>query len=85
MAVVKLKYLKARPQLKRHLRYITHRRGKEAGRVTRQLFDRDGPTDRRTVEFIPIMVYWASHERRHPVWPVYGSPMCRPAPPSSWI
>jgi hypothetical protein len=26
------------------------------------------------------MVYWASHERRHHVWPVYGSSMCRPAP-----
>ena len=31
MAVVKLKYLKERPQLKRHLRYITHRRGREGG------------------------------------------------------
>src|SRR6266545_7015937 len=36
-------------------------------------------------EFIPIMVYWASHERRHHVCPVYGSLMCRPAPRSSWI
>jgi hypothetical protein len=49
MAVVKLKYLRERPHLKKHLRYITHRRGREEGRVTRQLFDRDGPTDRRTV------------------------------------
>jgi hypothetical protein len=49
MAVVKLKYLKARPQLKRHLRYIAHRRGREEGRVTRQLFTADGPTDKRTM------------------------------------
>jgi hypothetical protein len=49
MAVVKLKYLKGRPQLKRHLRYITHRRGREEGRVTRQLFTVDGLTDKRTM------------------------------------
>src|SRR6266542_3722390 len=29
--------------------------------------------DHGTFEFIPIMVYWASHERRHHVCPVYGS------------
>jgi hypothetical protein len=49
MAVVKLKYLKKRPQLKSHLRYITHRRGREEGRVTRQLFNAQGLTDRRTM------------------------------------
>ena len=32
-----------------------------------------------------FMVYCASHERRHHIWPVYGSPMCRLAPRSSWI
>jgi predicted ATPase len=37
------------------------------------------------VEFIPIMVYWASHERRHHVWPVFGSPMCSHVLRSSWI
>ena len=37
------------------------------------------------IEFIPIMVYWASHERRHHRWPVYGSPMCRPVPQNFWI
>jgi hypothetical protein len=36
-------------------------------------------------EFIPIMVCWASHERRHHRWPVYGSPMCRRALRSFWI
>jgi hypothetical protein len=49
MAVVKLKYLKYRAQLKKHLRYITHRRGREEGRVTRQLFNADGLTDKRTM------------------------------------
>src|SRR2546428_4274185 len=34
-------------------------------------------------EFIPIMVFWASHERRHHIWPVYGSSMCSPAPQRS--
>ena len=49
MAVVKLKYLRERPQLKRHLRYITHRRGREEGKVTRQLFNVQGLTDRASV------------------------------------
>jgi hypothetical protein len=39
----------------------------------------------RTVKFIPIMVYCASHERRHHRWPVCGSLMCRLAPQNSWI
>ena len=49
MAVVTLKYLRTRPHLKSHLRYITHRRGREAGRITRQLFNAQGLTDRRAV------------------------------------
>ena len=49
MAVVTLKYLRERPHLKSHLRYITHRRGRDEGRITRQLFDRNGLTDRRSV------------------------------------
>src|SRR5207248_1459958 len=49
MAVVTLKYLRERPHLKRHLRYITHRRGREEGRLTRQLFNAQGQTDRRSV------------------------------------
>src|SRR4051812_27248033 len=49
MAVVRLKYLQARPQLKRHLRYITHRRGGEEGGVTRQLFGSAGMTDKRSI------------------------------------
>jgi hypothetical protein len=49
MAVVKLKYLRERPQLKAHLRYITHRRGREEGSITRVLFNANGLTDRRSV------------------------------------
>jgi len=32
-----------------------------------------------------FMIYCASHERRHPLWPVYGSPICSPARQSSSI
>jgi hypothetical protein len=49
MAVVTLKYLKERPQLKAHLRYITHRRGREEGSITRPLFGSAGMTDKRSV------------------------------------
>jgi hypothetical protein len=49
MAVVKLKYIRHRSQLKRHLRYITHRRGSEEGKITRALFTSDGLTDKRAV------------------------------------
>jgi hypothetical protein len=49
MAVVKLKYLKDRAHLKRHLRYITHRRGREGGSLTRKLFGSEGLTDKQAV------------------------------------
>jgi hypothetical protein len=49
MAVVKLKYLRERPHLKKHLRYITHRRGREEGRITRQLFHAQGQTDKASM------------------------------------
>ena len=49
MAIVKLKYLRDRPHLKRHLRYITHRRGRDDGAITRVLFHAEGLTDRRSV------------------------------------
>jgi hypothetical protein len=49
MAIVKLKYLTKRPQLKRHLRYITHRRGREPGSLTRKLFGSNGLTDKQAV------------------------------------
>src|SRR5947209_6519685 len=49
MAVVKLKYLRARPQIKKHLRYITHRRGSDGHTITRPLFGSNGLTDKRTV------------------------------------
>src|ERR671914_722189 len=43
MAIVKAKYLRSKPRIKAHLRYITHRRGLDVGRITRPLFGRDGP------------------------------------------
>jgi hypothetical protein len=49
MAVVKLKYLNKRPQLKAHLRYITHRRGRDGARITRPLFGSAGITDKQSV------------------------------------
>src|SRR5687768_9190744 len=42
MAIVKAKYLRSKPRIKAHLRYITHRRGLDVGRITRPLFGRDG-------------------------------------------
>jgi hypothetical protein len=46
MAIVKFKYLRRRPQLKAHLRYITHRRGRDGERITRPLFDARDRTDK---------------------------------------
>src|ERR687895_493052 len=43
MAIVKAKYVRGKSRIKAHLRYITHRRGLDAGRITRSLFGRDGP------------------------------------------
>jgi ribosomal protein S27AE len=42
MAVVKLSYTRRRGAVKAHLRYITHRPGKDNERTTRVLFGRDG-------------------------------------------
>src|SRR5918997_906380 len=43
MAIVKNKYVRGKSRIKAHLRYITHRRGLDVGRITRPLFGRDGP------------------------------------------
>src|ERR671914_70752 len=43
MAIVKARYVRGKDRIKAHLRYITHRRGLDAGRITRSLFGRDGP------------------------------------------
>src|SRR5919106_1294793 len=42
MAIVKSKYIRGKPRIKAHLRYITHRRGVDGERITRALFGRDG-------------------------------------------
>src|SRR4051794_14899450 len=49
MAIVKLKYTKSKQKAKAHLRYITHRPGKDNERQTRTLFNRDGQTDKAWV------------------------------------
>jgi hypothetical protein len=46
MAVVRLKYIRGKQQIKAHLRYITHRRGKTQEKITRLLFGRSGLTDK---------------------------------------
>src|ERR671916_2783280 len=43
MAIVKAKHIRGKARIKAHLRYITHRRGMEGERMSRQLFGRDGP------------------------------------------
>jgi hypothetical protein len=43
MAIVKAKYVRGKSRIKAHLRYITHRRGLDVGRITRPLLGRDGP------------------------------------------
>jgi hypothetical protein len=48
MAVVRLKYIRGKEQIKAHLRYITHRRGETQEKITRLLFGRDGLTDKQS-------------------------------------
>src|ERR687893_3116679 len=49
MAIVKSKYIRGKSRIKAHLRYITHRRGMEGERITRPLFDRDGPLTKQQI------------------------------------
>ena len=42
MAIVKARYVRGKPRIKAHLRYITHRRGLEGERITRPLFGKEG-------------------------------------------
>jgi hypothetical protein len=42
MAIVKAKYIRGKPRIKAHLRYITHRRGVDGEHITRPLFGREG-------------------------------------------
>ena len=47
MAIVRVKYTRNRNQIKAHLRYITHRRGREGAKITRTLFDKTGLTEKQ--------------------------------------
>jgi hypothetical protein len=49
MAIVKAKYIRGKDRIKAHLRYITHRRGLDIGRITRPLFGRDGPLSKQHI------------------------------------
>ncbi len=49
MAIVKAKYIRSKPRIKAHLRYITHRRGAEGERLTRPLFGRDGALSKQQI------------------------------------
>ena len=49
MAIVKSKYVRSKSPIKAHLRYITHRRGKEGERMTRPLFGKDGALSKRQI------------------------------------
>ena len=42
MAIVKARYVRGKPRIKAHLRYITHRRAAMGEAITRPLFGRDG-------------------------------------------
>ncbi len=42
MAIVKAKHIRGKDRIKAHLRYITHRKGQDEGRITQPLFGRDG-------------------------------------------
>src|ERR687896_1475351 len=49
MDIVKAKYIRGKPRIKAHLRYITHRRGLDVGRITRPLFGRDGALSKQQI------------------------------------
>jgi hypothetical protein len=49
MAIVKAKYIRGKPRIKAHLRYITHRRGLDVGRITRPLFGREGALSKQQI------------------------------------
>jgi predicted Zn-ribbon and HTH transcriptional regulator len=49
MAIVKAKYIRGKGRIKAHLRYITHRRGVDGERITRQLFGKDGALSKQQV------------------------------------
>jgi hypothetical protein len=49
MAIVKAKYVRSKPRIKAHLRYITHRRGEEGERMTRPLFGWEGALSKQQI------------------------------------
>src|SRR5688572_5278839 len=49
MAIVKARYVRSKPRIKAHLRYITHRKAFEGERITRPLFGRDGALSKQQI------------------------------------
>jgi predicted Zn-ribbon and HTH transcriptional regulator len=49
MAIVKARYVRSKPRIKAHLRYITHRRAEMGERVTRPLFGREGTLSKQQI------------------------------------
>jgi hypothetical protein len=49
MAIVKARYVRGKPRIKAHLRYITHCRGVDGERITRPLFGRDGALSKQHI------------------------------------
>jgi hypothetical protein len=47
MAVVTLKYIRDKGQIKANLRYFTHRSGREREQLTRAIFTNVGETDKQ--------------------------------------
>ena len=49
MAIVKAKYVRSKPRIKAHLRYIIPRRGGEGERMSRPLFGKDGALSKQQI------------------------------------
>jgi hypothetical protein len=47
MAVVTLKYIRDKGQIKANLRYFTHRKGREQEKITRAIFTNVGEADKQ--------------------------------------
>jgi len=47
MAVITLKYIRDKAQIKAHLRYFTHRKGRDHEKTTRAIFTNLGQTDKQ--------------------------------------
>ena len=64
MTIVKSTYIRGKSRIKAHLRYITHRKGLDIGRITRPLFGPDGALSKLQIyEMIDAVRWGARHAR----------------------